>query len=495
MKQWSRTLAAMACACLVASRATAFQVTLDSGVGSIVILDNAVGDLNPDPGVIDFATTVGGVFRADGRVRQLPGPPDRGIHIGARGAALPSVFANLGVASRAFSVVVESDTFVQTGPPLGWSVLVDTAGADGTSPSQGDVAIPTNDLAVQVDPGSVVLTTASLPITPPVTPADQPVSLSANLRGTGPTTAATALRIVWSFTPGPFDEIRLPNPSAFGDAAVIVNVFDTESKCVVRMNDDATKLARGAGVDDAKCVRSFARTGGDATACVDDPKTKRTDSAETKLIDDFPFYCGTPPPFGTNLGTCCEGGTPDGNPCASDDDCADGSCTAGACISGAAEDTAAAITHDLFGRPAVNVSASTTGRCQAKVAAEIAKLDERRWGVLTECKRRSIATLATAADLVTTCFGPPQPDPSSKIAKAEARLARRLDRDCLARGVSALGSVFPGACAGEPDGDFAACLAQRVACRFCQGAGIADDVASLVDCDKVDDGASNGSCL
>ncbi len=487
------TIAATVGGCLLAAPAMAFQVMLDSGVGSVVILDNDAGDLNPDPGVIDFSTIVGGVFRADGRVNQYSGPPNRSIQIGGRGAGSDGVFANLDAASHIFTVTVETDSFTQTGPPLGWGVFSDELGDDTTSPVQGDVEIASNDLAVSVDPGDVLLTTASTPITPPVAPADQPVPLSAAIRGVDPAGAATLLRVTWSFTPGPFDELRLPDPSSLGEPGIIVNVFNAEDKCVFRMNRDAGKVANGAGVDDAKCVKTEARLGGDATTCVDDQGSKKTAKTEDRLLADFGLACTQPPAFGANLGTCCEGGAVDGDSCAGALDCPGGTCTAGACISGAAEDTATSITHDLFG-PAVNVSTSATGRCQAKIAAAIAKLDGQRWSVLTECKRRNIGSLTTEADFVATCFGPPQPDPSGKIAKAEATFAKGVERDCLARGVTSLGTVFPGACAGAADGDYAACLATRVACRVCLGAVVADDVVSPLDCDLFDDGTANASC-
>jgi hypothetical protein len=118
---------------------------------------------------------------------------------------------------------------------------------------------------------------------------------------------------------------------------------------------------------------------------------------------------------------------------------------------------------------------------------------EIRWRSLAKCTQRNLPTLDTEADFVATCLGPPQPAFAS-IAGKEAALASKLQRACVKQGVTPLSSVFPGACAGEADGDYAACLAQRIACRFCLGAVVADDVAAPLDCDLLDDDASNGSC-
>ena len=64
----------------------------------------------------------------------------------------------------------------------------------------------------------------------------------------------------------------------------------------------------------------------------------------------------------------------------------------------------------------------------------------------------------------------------------------------IAKGVSGLATVFPGACASELDADYAACLGRRVACRFCQEIVMADGVIAPLDCDVSDDGVVNGSC-
>ena len=74
------------------------------------------------------------------------------------------------------------------------------------------------------------------------------------------------------------------------------------------------------------------------------------------------------------------------------------------------------------------------------------------------------------------------------------KLAGKVQGKCIDKGIVPLSTVFPGVCASEPDGTYAACIARRVACRFCLAVQVADDVASLLDCDVFDDGVANASC-
>ena len=476
---------------LLVSPALAFQVTLDSGAGALTIVDNDANDLNLGLDEIDFSQTVGGIFEADGRVTQAFPPANRQITVEARTPGGDAVFKNLDAAPHAFVVTVDTDTFAAPGAPLGWSIAPSGVADDTTTPTQSDLEIPTNDVALSINSGSVALGTVSVPITPAVVPADQPATFDEILRGVAGSDA-TQMRLVWSFSPGPNDEIRLPDTSLEPNGKIVVTVFNAEDRCVVKMNKRAARLAKLAGVDDAKCVKNASSAGGDATACVDDPTTPKTVTGEEKLLSDFATFCSIPPAFGTNTGTCCDGGANDGNVCVAAPDCPGGSCTAGACISDAVADAANAVTHDLFGAT-VSVGTEATGTCQNRVLKAAVNLHEIRWKSLAKCKQKNIATLPTEADFVTTCLGPPQPA-FTNIAAKETALAKRIEKICVNKGITPLSTVFPGACAGEADVDYATCLGQRIACRFCLGAALADDVAAPLDCDVLDDGTTNASC-
>lgn len=478
---------------LAVSRASGFEVTLDAGVGSLTILDNDGNDLNPEPDVIDFSATVAGILLADGRVEQFVGPIARGVLIGTRTPGGEGIFRNLDSAAQAFAVRVEGDSFAPPGPALGWVLFATALGDDATLAS--DVEIPTNGITLRIDPGDTALSTLSLPIATPVDPGAQPVLLSDGIRAVDPAGDATRVRVDWSFTPGPFDELRLPDQGGSADAAIVASVFNAQDKCVYRMNKDASAVAKSGAQDDLSCLKQAAKLGGgDASACVDDRDTVKQSRAEVRLLLDFSLTCSVPPAFAANVGTCCEGGLLDGVACMDDGGCPGGTCTPGACISGAAETANNAIIHDVFG-PAVLVSGdSLTGKCQQKVMKSVAATHDTRWKLLVACKRANISTFATEADFVATCLGPPQPDPVGRIAKAAIVIDKAVAKACVAKGVTGLGTVFPGVCATESDVDYAACLAHRVACRFCQEATVADDVLSPLDCDLADDGSANGSC-
>ena len=475
---------------LLAPPARAFQVTLDSGAGTLTIVDNDVNDLDPSTNEIAFSQTVGGVFFADGRVTQAFPAINRQITIGTRTAGSDGVFQNLDGATHTFIVTVDTDTFTAPGAPLGWDLDASGLADDTTTPTPTGVEIVINDFALSANSGGTLLGTLSLPITPAISPLEQPASFDDGQNASAPGDA-TQLRLTWTFRPGPHDQIRLPDPLADMDGKIVASVFNGEDRCAVRMNRRASRLTKLAGSDDVRCVKE-ASGGGNASACVGDQTKPRTTSGEERLLADYATFCTSPPSFATNVGTCCEGGANDGGACAAGPDCPGGICTAGACISGAAEDAATAVVHDLFGAT-VTVGSGEAATCQVKVLQAAVNVHEIRWRSLAKCTQRNLPTLDTEADFVATCLGPPQPAFAS-IAGKEAALASKLQRACVKQGVTPLSSVFPGACAGEADGDYAACLAQRIACRFCLGAVVADDVAAPLDCDVLDDGASNGSC-
>jgi hypothetical protein len=252
-------------------------------------------------------------------------------------------------------------------------------------------------------------------------------------------------------------------------------------------------VAKAAGADDAKCVKNLTKLGGDATTCTDDQATLKTSRAEDKLLQSFVTFCASPPAFAANVGSCCEGGANDGDVCSGALDCPGGSCAVGACVSGAAEDAANAIAHDLFGATLV-VSSGNAGKCQHIVMNATSSVHSERWKPLVKCTQQNLATLASEAAFVSTCLGPPQPTSFGRIASREAALASRIQRSCVNRGVTPVGAVLPGACTAEPDLSMAACVSRRVACRFCLGAIVADDIATPLDCDVFDDGTANTSC-
>jgi hypothetical protein len=457
-----------------AAGSTALQIKLQVDAGTPVTItdsnDPNAGDSNVEDQLIDFSTTVDGVLEASGHVVQFNGVRTS-IDVAPDPNGVDAVFRNLDPnAPHTFTVTVDSATFTTPPAPLGWFI---GAAAMADDPNAGDVEVPQNDVAGFYDPdgtGFVALPMGSVsaPVTPPVPVIDQPARIDEFQRFVDDTPSAVRLRFVWTFIAGPSDEIRL---HALDGDSVSFDVFNPEQLCVVKTNKFATKVATAAGKVGTVCIKD-----GQDVSCVDDGTSTKVVSAATKLVDFFAKVCeSNPPAFGANTGFCCFGGTVHAVSCTgtSDPNCP---CTAGACMSGAAADAAAALAHDLFG-PTGTVSC----RSAVGVLGTAEKVLAARWKFFTKCKQKNIRNLTQETDFVSTCLGPPQPDASGKIAKAEAKIAKTVDK--AAQECGSLSTTFPGACAGQSTADYAGCIAHRVACRFCLGAVIADDITAPLDCD------------
>lgn len=469
---------AIACT-LYAGSAGALEVTLDAGGAGSVTL----GDTDADH-VIDFDETVGGVFRARGRVRESIGPITTALTLTTTPPDAHAIFGQIGAGAGpvTFTVTVTSSTFPVIATPLGWTVAYVARADDSIG---GPVDVPSHAVAVAVNANTVPLTT--LVGSPIVMPAE--IDLSAS--GVNASDTATDVTVVFSFTPGENDEMLLPDNNGFDSKSIEINVFNQLGACVDRMNADSRRIALLAGNSDTKCVKK--NRGFDATACVDDPLDRKTDRREQKLLADFANRCVPVPAWGVNGVTCCEGGANDGDVCAGPPSCPGGSCVGGACISAAAENGAGAIAHDLFGTMVAVSADRTVAACQAKVIQRAEKVYTAHWKAFRRCKKDNFATITGDADLVSVCLGPPQSDVRGTISRELDRLFDRVQFVCVNKGVTPVGAQFPGLCASTDAVAFADCVADRVACRFCQAANRTDAIAPPLDCDAFD-GGSAGSC-
>src|SRR5215470_6812643 len=340
------TLAALVAigSALAQSPAAALKVTIDSGgSGSTTFVDDDMDH------IVDFDVAVGGVFHARGRVRESLGDITKAVTLTSRTPPDTSgVFGKLGVGAgtAAFTVTVDTSSFPATGSPLGFTAVYVGDADDALS---GPVNIPSHSVDVSANFGALPVT---MLIGSPIT---MPTHIDLESSGVIAGTTAAQLRVVFSFTPGPDDEILLPDNNGFDDKSIEVNVFNQSKDCVDRMNNGARRVADAAQKSDARCVK---RGTGNVTPCVDDALDPKTDKKEQKLLTDFANRCAPVPAWGVNGATCCDGGPNDGTLCSGPADCTGGSCVAGACISAAAEAGANAITHDVFGAT-VNVSADS----------------------------------------------------------------------------------------------------------------------------------------
>jgi hypothetical protein len=300
------------------------------------------------------------------------------------------------------------------------------------------------------------------------------------------------MTLVLSFTAGPQDEFLVPTDDGFDGTSIQFEIFNQEQQCVDKMNNDARIVADRAWKADVKCVRLGDAS--DVTACVDEPQESKTEKKVDKLVQHFAQFCDVVPAWGVNGLACCDGGTSDGALCSVALPCAGGGvCAEGLCIGAAAEDGINGLAHELFGLT-VGAGADAQQTCQQTILKFAGKLFTERWKVFRLCKRDGFAGILDDPDLVTTCLGPPQPDPKGKIGKRQEKLALKVEKLCVGKGITPVGGSFPGACTAAADDAFADCIGQRVVCTFCRAINRADAIVPPADCDVFDDGEANASC-
>jgi hypothetical protein len=488
---------------LTALPRAASGLTLEFAVGTaatLTIVDNDGTDLNTDLGVIDFDLNVSpldGVLAAKGRVFEAMEDIDTLVSITSDPPDTEGTIRNIGGTSASFTITVNSSAFALRGPPLGWAVFYNGQADD---PTPNDVEVPDHSVTVYTDVSELLVSVPATAV-PLTVPAGQPVDFAASSVGSNVTADAMTIHVVYAFTLGPGDRIRLPDNNLINKKGIQVNVFTQDEKCVDGMNNRARQIINKAAISDFKCVKALAKSGGNATACIDSPSDVNTDKKENALLSTFSERCNPVPAWGVDGGSCCEDSANDGVACGDDLDCSGGTCEAGACISHVAEAAVNDIAHDLFGGTAV-IGAGEVGTCQKHVVQKAGKLLETRWKVFRKCKKENFTLIDMDpnhdAKLIMTCLGPPQPDSkpvNGKIAKKETTLKDAVSGQCLTQGVTPVGLEFPGACTSVADNAFADCVIARVKCRFCLAVNSADDIDPPLDCDLFDDAnAGNNSC-
>jgi hypothetical protein len=453
------------------------EVDLPSGTESAAFSDDDAD------GVITFDTTIGGAFLARGEVKQDLNPIIQVLTIAPIAPDTHAIFRNVDVASHDFRVTVTSDTFPTIAAPLGWNLFYNATVDDALS---GVVDVPSNAVAGRVGSGTVLV--GQITGTPIVTPTT--VALTAT--GIESVSPASNMTLALSFTAGPQDEFLVPTDDGFDGTSIQFEIFNLEQRCLDKMNNDARIVADKAFKADFKCVRLGPAS--DVTTCVDDPAETTTEKKVDKLVQHFGEFCEAVPPWGVNGLRCCDGGPDDGAVCSSITPCGGGAtCTPGLCIAAAADGGINQLAHELFGAT-VSVGTDEQQKCQQTILKLAGKLFTERWKVFRLCKRDNFASILDDAGLVTTCLGPPQPDPKGKIGKRQEKLSLKVDALCVGKGITPVGGAFPGACSATPDGDFADCAGQRAACAFCRAVNRADAILPPADCDAFDDGAANASC-
>ena len=471
------------CSLILVPAALALDVTFIGNATSLTIVDDGPGDLNVvDPGVIDFDLTgapVGGVLSGSGRVSADSGAVGSGVHLGGPPAG-QGILQNVGVSNETFTVTINGSG-ISVGPPLGWTVIYD---ADIDDPTLGPVSSPSGLVEFGINQSTTLVPLGAVP----QIVVSAPTSLYDSVRGSNSALAAAETRLTYTVDLGPDDRVVIDDLQL--GSGIDGYVYNQDYKCIDRMNNVSRKLADTAGKSDAKCVKLF-KYGGDATTCVDDPVEPKTSAVETKQLADYTIHCPTLPAWGVNGASCCEDGANEGALCTGPPDCPGGACLAGACITHAAEYAANDLSHELFG--AGILVGTAAAKCQYDIMKRAQKALSERWKTFRTCKRANVSTITNDVDLVSTCLGPPQPDPGLKISKADANLGKATTK-CVSAGLSPVGAQFGGACTAVADPLFPACVAERARCAFCRAINVADDIAPALDCDLFDDGTANLSC-
>jgi hypothetical protein len=479
---------------LTAVPGAALDVTLDSGAGSLSITDNDINDLDITVGTVEFDVTVGGKLAARARVREEIGSILRIVNVAAILPDTHATFRNIDTAAATFTITINSSAYLTTGPPLGWTVYYIGEAAD---PTPDDVEITASSVEALVQPGPASVETVLGPvISPPVAPGLQPVAIAPIAgRSSDPLGTATGTRVVFTFTAGPGDEIRIPDSASGDGTGLEVLVYNQANRCIDRMNRRAEKIIKFAYKASYGCIKDVASNGGGPSApCTSGLASSKVVDHQFKLLSDYDNYCAPVPAWGVNGGTCCDGGSNEGATCTmSSPDCdIGGTCTAGACMSGAAADAVRDMALDVMGTS--TIVTGVVAKCQTYMIRRAGKLLEERWKLFRKCKKKNISTITDDTMLVSSCLGPPQPDSNGRIPRNELKVDDNVAA-CVASGVVPVASAFTGgACAGEADGTFGACVSRRTACRFCIGVNTVDDIVPPLDCDMLDDGVSNSSC-
>jgi len=248
-----------------------------------------------------------------------------------------------------------------------------------------------------------------------------------------------------------------------------------EQRCVNALNKGLRKVSKTQAKEFLSCIADHAKgTLGAMTIeqCAAADRKSKLAKATSKVSDSDARDCATvSPPFGA---------------------------TGGDVVSTAAVNVVTGLSGDLFGADldaAVLANLSPTqaaSKCQQAVAKSLARCEDAHLNEFVKCKKEGLKSGSILVPAgITACVGD---DPRGRIAKScdatGGKVRASLDASC--DGVD-LASAFPGRCALADSAAVAQCLHEAALCRACRGANSAD--ALEADCDPVDDGLENGSCV
>jgi len=273
-----------------------------------------------------------------------------------------------------------------------------------------------------------------------------------------------------------------------------------QQRCINDLNKRGSEVARQQGKSHVNCILNAGRgtvsklgtppQEQTAQACltndVGGAVAKRTQKITDRDADRCLADAGQMPDFGYAGASAVNAGTLAASRGIVDD------------LFGSDLDTAIVLDHGATGDP-------PGAKCQREVLKRTNRVLDDMWkevlrqkkGLLRGRDRRTgtdpLAPVDSGAELAAEIPLFLQDDPRGKVAKAIDRLKNKTVTLCTAA-ATPVPDMFPGVCAGAATlTDLAACTASRAQAHFYNSFATVDAVA--VDCDMLDDGAANGTCV
>lgn len=256
---------------------------------------------------------------------------------------------------------------------------------------------------------------------------------------------------------------------------------DDQQRCIVRLNKDGSLVARQQGKENLRCLIAAGKgalPGPVAECLLADPKGK-VGKKMAKTLSSESKHCGVAPDFAYES-------APAANL--------------------AAQDAELALFGDLFGGDLESsivdcASDKAACKCQRTVQRSAEKYATLVYKEFVRCKSNALREgrapfdtgAASAAD-VEACVtdaataGSIAADSAGKQGRAQGALDSLVEKKC-----SGIADPFPGECSGLTGQPLSACIASRAVCRVCEAINEADALA--LNCDALDDGSENQSCL
>jgi hypothetical protein len=257
--------------------------------------------------------------------------------------------------------------------------------------------------------------------------------------------------------------------------------------CINTMNKNLLKVASKQGKENDSCLKNGAKKGGLIEDCLTADGKGKVGKAMQKTVADFGRKCvGTDQ---TGASVFPDFGVSDPNS-----------------INDAAMQKELDLIHAIFGTDLdaaiigkKDPGGKFAGKCQQKVASTVKKCQDTKLKEFAKCKKNALRDPDAPADDATDLEACIFVDPSGQVTRACVdKVSQQVETQCalkavdLATAFPGIGLRFPGIDLSDPN-ELVDALDQTVECLACLAVNAADNLSR--DCDEVDDGVLNASCL